>query len=242
MNSLMTSLRDLKLEGMKASLQAMVDQGDSRLADLSPVLSRMVEAEVEHRRINSAERLVKRAHFRYQASIQSIATGVNRNIDADTVARLAEGRWIKQGQNLLVTGPTGAGKSYLISALGRQACLQGFSTLYYHCGRLWPSLAQARKRETIGLELKTIAKTELLILDDFGMGKLDAMERLCFLEILEDRWGRAATIVASQRPLATWHEILGEPTVADAICDRLFSNAEKIELKGESMRRNIMKP
>jgi DNA replication protein DnaC len=103
-------------------------------------------------------------------------------------------------------------------------------------------LALARKRDTYSRELRKIAKAELLILDDFGLSKLDAGERLSFLEILEDRWGRAATLVVSQRPFATWHEALGEPTIADAICDRLFSQAEKIELKGESLRRQRMIP
>jgi DNA replication protein DnaC len=242
MQALMTTLRDLKLDGVRTGLQAMIDQGDSRIPDLAPVLARLLEAETVHRAELGTARRVKHARFRYEAGMQSVATGLDRNLDRDTVCRLAECRWIAQGQNILITGPTGAGKSYLASALGRQACQLGYHTLYFHCNRLWAMLGQARKRDAYGRELQKLAKAELLVLDDFGLGKLDAMERLAFLEILEDRWGRASTIVASQRPFATWHEVLGEPTVADAICDRLFSHAEKVELKGESRRRKPVSP
>jgi DNA replication protein DnaC len=242
MNALMDSLRELKLDGMRAAVEAMEEQGSSQLEALRPVLLRLLDAEAARRRQVMTERLTKKACFRYTAGIQSVATGVDRNLGQDLLERLATIRWVSQGQNILITGPTGAGKSYLASALGRQACQHGHSTLYFHCSRLWPMLALARKRDTYSRELRKIAKTELLILDDFGLSKLDASERLSFLEILEDRWGRASTLVVSQRPFATWHEALGEPTIADAICDRLFSQAEKIELKGESLRRQRMNP
>ena len=110
-------------------------------------------------------------------------------------------------------------------------------TLYFNCTKFWPQIRQSRTREKYEKEIKTISRCDLLILDDFGLSKLEGPDRLTLLEILEDRWGRASTVVVSQRPLATWYEIMGEPTVADAICDRLFSQAEKIELKGESLRK-----
>ncbi|GAB1484220.1 hypothetical protein MASR2M78_30380 [Treponema sp.] len=167
-----------------------------------------------------------------------VVTSPDRNLDQNLLSQLREGRWISQGRNVLITGPTGAGKSYLANALGRHACQLGRSTLYFNCSRLWPVLSLSRKRETYSKELRKITRTELLILDDFGLAKLDPNERLSFLEILEERWGRASTIIVSQRPFATWHEALGEPTIADAICDRLFADAEKIELKGESLRKH----
>lgn len=242
MTGLLSTLQGLKLEGMRQALIAFRDQGESQLPQLIVLLGRLVDAETEHRRQLKSESLAKKARFRYQAGIQSISTGIDRNLDKATVTRLAEGRWISQGQNILITGPTGAGKSYLASALGKQACLHGFSTLYFNCNRLWAQLRQSRAKSSYEKELKRMSKAELVILDDFGLAKLEASDRLSLLEILEDRWGKQSTIVVSQRPFASWHEVLGEPTIADAICDRLFSNAEKIELKGDSMRRPAMKP
>ncbi len=241
MTALLWSLKVLRLDGMHRALESLREQGDVPLPELVLVLSRLVEAETEHRRLVKSESLAKRARFRYQAGLQSVSAGLDRNLDRATLNRLSENRWIGQGQNILITGPTGAGKSYLASALGKQACLHGFSTLYFNCNRLWAQLRQSRAKACYEKELKRMAKADLVILDDFGLTKFEAPDRLSFLEILEDRWGKQSTVVVSQRPFATWHEVLGEPTIADAICDRLFSNAEKIELKGESMRRPGMK-
>jgi len=185
-------------------------------------LARLVEAEAEFRRQTRAERLTKQAKFRYAASLKTVATGIERNLHKATLIRLADCRWVASGQTLLITGPTGAGKSYLASALGHHACLQGYKTRYCNCNRLWAQLRQARNRDRYEKELRALSKVDVLILD---------------LEILEDRWGKTSTMVVSQRPFDTWHEVIGEPTVADAICDRLFSYAEKIELKGESLRK-----
>lgn len=241
MTATLQLMRELKLDGMRLSLEALRDMGDSSLAGLMPVLGRLVEAEAEQRRQAKAERLAKRARFRYEATLQTIFTGVERNLDKAVLTRLADVRWIDSGRNLLVTGPTGAGKSYLTSALGRQACQLGYTTLYYNCGKLWTHLRQAQKRDRYTKELRAIARADVLILDDFGLSKLESQDRLFLLEILEDRWGKTSTVVVSQRPFAAWHEILGEPTVADAICDRLFANAERIELKGESLRKTCGK-
>jgi len=238
MHTILNVLRDLKLDGLGTCLQALHDTGDSQLPQVLSVLTRLVDAEVEHRKMLVSQRLAKKAKFRYHAGLQTVKTGSERNLDKALLNRLAEGRWISQGKNLLITGPTGAGKSFLSSALGAQACLQGYTTLYFNCNRLWAQLRQSRSKCTYEKELRTMAKADLLILDDFGLTKLEAPDRLSFLEMLEDRWGKTSTVVISQRPFSTWHEVLGEPTIADAICDRLFSNAEKIELQGESLRKS----
>ena len=237
MNALVNLTRELELEGVRRTLVQMQELGDPELEAGLPLLMRLLEAEDAHRRQVRVDTLSRRARFRYQSTLNSVVTGETRNLERALIQRLAEGHWIRQGQNVLIIGPTGVGKSYLASALGNQACKLGYKTLYFNCAKLWPLLRQARHRERFEKQIAAIARCDLLILDDFGLLKLDGPDRLSFLEILEDRWGRASTLVVSQRPLATWHEVLGDPTVADAICDRLFNNSEKIELKGESMRR-----
>ncbi len=241
MTGLLSVLKELRLDGVRSCMESMAVQGDPRLAEILPLLSRLFEAEAEARRTAKTMRLLLRARFRYEAGVQTVLTGTGRNLEKENLERLSECRWIARGQNLLITGPTGAGKSWLACALGRQACELGYSTLYFQSSKLWSGLSMATKKDTYQKELKKISSSALLILDDFGLSKLDSTERLMFLEVLEDRWGRSSTVVVSQRPFAVWHEAIGEPTFADAICDRLFAGAEKIELKGESLRSNMLK-
>ncbi len=237
MNILTIQLRELNLEGMRHAYEQLIDTGDPDTAAGLSVLSQLLTAEAEYRKDKKSFALAKKARFRYHASLASVVTGADRNLDKQTISRLATGQYIKQGMSLLITGPTGAGKSYVACALGQQACRQGLKTYYFNCTKLWLRLTQAKKKETYEKEIRTLSKADLIILDDFGLERLESSDRLSFLEILEDRWGKAATIIVSQRPLNMLHDVLGEPTVADAICDRLFSNCEKIELRGESLRK-----
>ena len=237
MNVIIHQLKEMNLEGMRQALILLKEAGEYQSEDFIPLLTHLINAEREYRQEKKSLALNRQARFRYNASLQTVLTGKERNLEKAQLLRLAEGRYIRQGQSLLITGPTGAGKSWVASALGQKACCQGFKTLYFNCSKLWAKLRLARRRDKYEKEIKIISKADLLILDDFGISKLEPSDRLSLLEILEDRWGKAATIVVSQRPLSTWHEILGEPTIADAICDRLFSNSEKIELKGDSLRK-----
>jgi DNA replication protein DnaC len=229
MIALLNQLRELKLDGMYQALKGLVDQGDGQVAVGTPLLERLASAEMEHRQEKKTEVLATRARFRYGATVMSVMTGTQRNLDQAKLSRLAEGRWIRQGQNLLITGPTGAGKSWLANALGRQACQLGMSTRYFNCTKLWPMLRQSRSRDRYEKEIKLLSKTDLLILDDFGLSKLESQDRLALLEILEDRWGRASTIVVSQRPFANWHEVLGEPMPSATGC---FPNQKRSSSRG----------
>ncbi|MBV6473144.1 MAG: IS21 family transposase ISAs29 [Saprospiraceae bacterium] len=154
-------------------------------------------------------------------------------------AVLAEGRYLQQGENILITGATGCGKSFLASALGHHACMQGYTVAYFNVQKLLLQTKLARAAGTIARLFDHLAKTRLLILDDFGLTSLDANQRLDFLDIIEDRHATHATIIASQLPVASWYDIIGEPTIADAILDRLVHTSHRLELKGDSLRKKM---
>lgn len=189
-----------------------------------------------------ARRLVTRLKFaslRQNACVEDIDLRTPRGIDRAVFARLAEGSWIERHENLLVTGPTGLGKSWIACAIGHKACRDGRSVLYQRVPRLFEDLALARGDGRYARLLKKLARVELLILDDWGLSVLGAAERSDLLEILEDRNGHGSTIVTSQLPVDHWHEAVGDPTLADAILDRLVHNAHRLQLSGESMRKTL---
>ena len=154
---------------------------------------------------------------------------------------LSNCQWVRNHQNVIITGPTGIGKSYLAEALAQKACREGFTALYYRTPRLFSELAIARGDGSYSKLLSRLAKTDLLVVDDWGLSSLTDAERRDFLEVMEDRHGIRSTIITSQYPVAKWHELIGEPTLADAILDRIVHNAHKIVLKGESMRKTRSK-
>ena len=151
--------------------------------------------------------------------------------------RFSNCSWIEKKQNIIIEGPTGVGKSFIGSALGYQACMYGFKTLYYNATKLFSRLKLLKADGSYAKALKRIEKTDVLIIDDFGIQHLDTQNRLSLLEILEDRHGIRSTIIISQLPVTKWHEIIGDPTIADAICDRIIHSSFRIELKGESVRK-----
>ena len=174
---------------------------------------------------------------RVGVTIQQIWGGDRQDLDKNLVLRLSDGNWVQEHRNVIVTGPTGVGKSFLCSAIGHQACLHGFKTRYFNCTKFFP---QTRLWVADGSYLKQIdqiARTDVVIFDDFGLQHLDGPARLTLLEVLEDRVGRRSTVFASQLPVASWFQVIGDATIADAICDRLIHHSVRIDLQGESLRK-----
>jgi DNA replication protein DnaC len=238
MNELITQLQTLRLTGMAHCLVTL--QETKRATDLSLFegLALLVQAENDYRRNNRFTRLLKNAAFRYKASMEELNMETGRGIDKMVALRLATGDYIRNGEAILITGATGCGKSFLASALGNHACLQGHTVLYLNMQKLLHKLKIARIEGTVTKLLEHLAKTQLLIIDDFGLTMLKEQEQTDLLEIIEDRHGKMATIISSQMPVNKWYDIIGEKIIADAIMDRIVHQAHRIELKGESLRKN----
>lgn len=235
-----THMTHLRLHGMTHCWQTLMDTRTHLDLSLSEGLEMLLQSEQEERIHRRFERLKKKARFRYQVSIEEVHTDHTRGMDKSVVTQLAGGTYIREGESVLVTGATGCGKSYLVSALGNQACNQGYTVAYYNLQKLLVKTKMCRVDGTIIKFMNTLSKTDLLILDDFGLAHLEQHHRMDLLELIEDRHGRKSTIITSQLPVASWYEVIGEATIADAILDRLIHTAHRIELKGESMRKKTM--
>jgi len=227
----------LRLYGMQSSFRAILESKTSGQFTIDQMLATLVEAEWEEQENRKTDRLVKNAGFRYPASLEEIDYSHPRNLDRNQVLRLVDCNYLERAENVLVTGATGLGKSYLISALGYQACLMGYKVLYRNTQKLFNALKVNKVDGSYLKEIKRIEKQDLLILDDFGLQPLDNISSLTLMEIIEDRFGKKSIIIGSQLPLEKWYDIITEKTVADAILDRLLNASHKITLKGDSLRR-----
>ena len=207
-------------------------------------LGLLVDREAAERDAKRLTARLKFAALRQAACVEDLDLRTPRGIDRAVMAHLVDGAWIARQENLLITGPTGLGKSWIACAFGHKACRDGRAVAYHRVGRLFEALAIARGDGRHARMLKALARTDLLILDDWGLAVLTSTERRDMLEILEDRHGRGSTIVTSQLPVEHWHDAIGDPTLADAILDRLVHNAHRLPLAGESMRKRAaaMKP
>ncbi|MPM51224.1 IS21 family transposase ISAs29 [bioreactor metagenome] len=227
----------LRLFGMQTSFRAILESKTSEQFTIDQMLATLVEAEWEEQENRKTDRLIKNAGFRYPASLEEIDYSHPRNLDRNQMLRLVDCNYLDRAENVLVTGATGLGKSYLISALGYQACLMGYKVLYHNTQKLFNALRINKVDGSYVKEIKRIEKQDLLILDDFGLQPLDNINSLALMEIIEDRFGKKSIIIGSQLPLEKWYDIITEKTVADAILDRLLSASHKITLKGDSLRR-----
>ena len=223
-----------------AMAKALVEQlASTQLHSLSfeERLGLLVDREITERHSRQLTNRLRRAKLRHAACIEDIDFRQPRGLDRDLVVSLADGRWVREHLNCLITGPAGVGKTWLACALAHSACRNGYSASYRRLPRLLTELAIARADGRYPKLLASLAKTELLVIDDWGLAKLNAESRRDLLEIIEDRYGIRSTVVTSQLPVEKWHDIVADPTLADAILDRLVHSAYQINLKGESMRK-----
>ncbi|WP_103867558.1 IS21-like element helper ATPase IstB [Aquimarina sp. I32.4] len=239
MNPIEKQLKNLRLHGMNTSWKAMMETRGHHELSLSEGLEVLLQAEEQERMNRRFERLKNTARFRYQASIEELHYDPSRGVDKSQITALATAEYLNKGESVLITGATGCGKSFMTSALGHQACSQGYKVLYFNTQKLLIKTKMARIDGTIFKFFEKLAKANLLILDDFGLAHLEKQQQMDLMEIIEDRHSKASTIIASQLPVGSWYEIIGEATIADAILDRLVHTSHRIELKGESLRKKL---
>lgn len=230
-------MKRMKLYGMHRSFQNVLDASSMNNLTTDELLAQLIESEWDDRHNRAVSRGLRNAKFRYKAAVEMIDYSIDRGLDQNFINRLAECDFIKQRQNIIVTGSTGTGKSFLASAIGNQACLLGFKVLYANTGRLINQLKLAKADGTSLQELARIEKQDLLILDDFGIQPFDSISRMILMDVIEDRHSVHSTIIAGQVPISAWHDIIGDETMADAILDRIVHDAHKVELKGDSLRK-----
>lgn len=230
-------MRKMKLSGMyrlfKTSLETI--QGTTYTAD--ELIAHLIDAEWDDRQNRSIELKIRNARFRYRAALEDLYYHTDRNVDKNQILRFADCSFIDKNENILITGSTGIGKSYIASALGHHACSLGYKVIYHNVPKLFSKLKMSKADGSYLREVGKIERQQLLILDDFGMQPFDGPARAALIELIEDRHGKGAMIITSQVPVSKWYDVIGEQTIADAILDRIIHNAHRLELKGESLRK-----
>lgn len=234
-------LNQMRLVAMAQMHHQHVKNNQYRECTPDEYLALLTEHEWEHRYNRKIKRLVQQAGFRQKASVEEVSYVEARNLEKNMFQRLASLDFISRKENLILTGPSGVGKSYLAQALGYQACIMEKKVAYSPTARLFNRLKLSKVDGTYLREIKKLNKAELLILDDFGLQAFDNFARDTLMDIIDERYRQSSTIVSSQLPVSAWYDIIGEGTIADAILDRLVNSSHRIELKGESLRKGILK-
>ena len=237
----LSKMQQMKLYGMHHAFKTIVEQHRDPGLTADQLIGQLIDAEFDDRYNRKIKRLLKTAKLRYKAAMEDVVYEPHRNLDRDTVLRLVEGIYLEKAENILITGSTGVGKSYLACALGHQACCTSNKVMYFNTARMLSELKLAKAEGTYVKSMRKIQRQDLLILDDFGLQSMDPQNSHILLEVVEDRYNIGSLIITSQIPVDGWYEVIEEKTLADAIMDRIVHQAHRLELKGESMRRKKQK-
>ncbi|WP_423819689.1 IS21-like element helper ATPase IstB [Salinimicrobium sp. TIG7-5_MAKvit] len=240
-NQTIEKLKQMRLGAMAQLHLQHVKNNELNDITADEYLALLTDHEWEDRQNRKIERLFKQANFRQKASLAEVNYASNRNLDKNMFVRLGSLDFIAKKENLILTGASGVGKSYLAQALGHQACMMEYKTIYSNTARLFKKLKLSKIDGTYLKELNKLLKADLLILDDFGLQAFDNHARETLMDIIDDRYNKTSTILSSQIPVSAWYDIIGEGTIADAILDRIVNSSHRIDLKGESLRKGVLK-
>lgn len=240
-NTTLDKMKQMKFYGMHSAFKTALETEKTDHYTTDEFVGLLIDQEYDDRQTRKIKRHITNARFRYSAELENILYDEGRNLNKNRILRLADCAFLNEGENILITGSTGVGKSFLASALGHHICSKGYKIMYFNTAKLFAKMKMARADESYIREMAKIERQNVLILDDFGLQPMDSQARSVLLDIVEDRHGKNSMIITSQIPVEGWYDIIGEKTVADAIMDRMVHNAHRLELKGESMRKKRSK-